>query len=114
MGKMGKYCKAYSVGRLREFNQWKENLQNTRKEKKQIDGKEVEVNRELKDDDYLYLQENFVVTDGIFIDDNVIFSDVSPEWMEYCKNTLNFEVPVYEPVKVGGPQEEESVASNQQ
>ena len=37
-----------------------------RKEKKEIDGKEVELVRDLQDDDILYLQENYVVTDGIF------------------------------------------------
>ena len=29
--------------------------------------------RELTDDDYVYLQGNFTVTDGIFIDENMIF-----------------------------------------
>lgn len=96
MAQMGKYCKAYPIPRLREFNGWSENAQNTRREKRQIDGSEVEAPRELTDDDFLYLQENFTVTDGIFLDENIIFDNVSPEWVEFCKEQLKFEVPVYQ------------------
>ena len=45
--------------------------------------------------DFLYLQENFIVTDGIFIDENVIFDNVTPEWIDFCVNVLKFEVPKY-------------------
>src|ERR1044071_361646 len=93
MATMGKYCKAYPVNRFREFTGWSENLQNLRKEKKQADGQEVEAARELKENDHFYLQENLVVTDGVFLDENIIFDKVSPEWEEFCKNTLKFEVP---------------------
>jgi hypothetical protein len=105
MATMGKYCKAYSLKRLREFSQWTERTENTRKEKQQIDDQEVEVNRELTDDDFLYLQENYVVTDGIFQDENIIFDNVTPEWKDFCDNTLGFEIPVYEPVKSSEPVE---------
>lgn len=100
MATMGKYCKAYTLNKLRKFHQWNECSENTRKEKKVIDTNEIEINRELIDDDFLYLQENYVVTDGIFKDENIIFDNVTPEWIDFCKNTLLFEVPVYEPVKV--------------
>jgi hypothetical protein len=94
MANMGKYCKAYPVERLREFSGWSENFQNIRKDKKQVDGREVE--RQPEDVMFLYLQENYVVTDGIFIDENVIFDSVTPEWVDYCHNNLQFEVPVYD------------------
>ncbi len=100
MATMGKYCKAYSLKKLRQFSQWSENAENTRKEKKEVAGKEVEVNRRLTDDDFLYLQENYVVTDGIFKDENLIFDNVTPEWKEFCQKTLEFEIPVYEAVQV--------------
>lgn len=93
---MGKYCKAYSLKKLRQFSQWAVHAENTRKEKQEVDGKEVEVSRELGDDDFLYLQENYVVTDGIFKDKNVIFDDVTSEWKDFCRSTLQFEVPIYE------------------
>jgi hypothetical protein len=31
------------------------------------------------------VQKNFTVTDGIFVDENIIFSDVTPEWIEFCE-----------------------------
>ena len=98
MAQKGRYCKAYPITRLREFSGWSENKQNVRKDKQQVDGKEVVTQRELTDADFLYLQENFVVTDDIFIDENIIFDQVTPEWIEFCKNTLKFEIPVYETI----------------
>lgn len=96
MAQKGRYCKAYSLAKLREFDGWRENAQNVRKEKREVNGQEVETQRELTDADYLYVQENFMVTDDIFIDENIIFADVTPEWMDFCRNRLKFEVPVYE------------------
>jgi hypothetical protein len=111
MATMGKYCKAYSLKKLREFSQWTERSENTRKENKEIDGKEVEVRRELTDNDFLYLQENYVVTDGIFQDENIIFDNVTPEWKDFCRNTLKFEVPVYETIEVGASARNNEVES---
>ncbi len=98
MAKMGKYCKAYPINRFRAFGAWTENTQNTRKEKRQVNGNETEVPREFTDNDHLYLQENFVVTDGIFLDENVIFDATTPDWIDFCKNSLEFEVPFDDPV----------------
>lgn len=93
---MGRYCKAYPIARLREFGGWVEKGENARKVKREIDGVEVEAPRELTDNNHLYLQENYVVTDGIFIDEHIVFADVTPEWKEFSKNVLEFEVPVYD------------------
>lgn len=96
MAEMGRYCKAYLAKDFRAFPGWTENVSSLRKEKQEVNGKEVEVERtELKDDDILYLQENYVVTDGIFKDENVVFSDVTPEWEDFCRTTLAFEIPDY-------------------
>lgn len=97
MKQMGKYCKAYPVTRFREFDGWKENTANLREDRAPAGA--TDADRRLTEEDFLYLQENFVVTDGIFINENVIFDEVTPEWIEFCKGTLNFEVPVYETVK---------------
>jgi len=102
---MGRYCKAYPITQLRQYPGWTENAQNVRKESQTIDGEEVEVDRQLTEEDFLYLQENFVVTDGIFKDENVIFDNVTPEWIEYCKSELQFQVPVYETAAVGAGEE---------
>ena len=93
MAKMGRYCKAYPITRFREYSSWTENAAQARAEKQTVDGKEVEVQRTLTDDDHLYLQEDYRVTDGIFLDENVIFDDVTPEWVDYCTNVLKFEIP---------------------
>lgn len=100
MATIGKYCKAYPIQKLRAFHQWTERTENARKEKKEINGKEVEVQRHLTDDTFLYLQENYVVTDGIFIDENVIFDKIIPEWKDFCQNVLKFEIPVYSSMEV--------------
>jgi hypothetical protein len=92
MAEMGKYCKAYLAKQFREYPGWSE--------KKEVDGKEVEVDRELNDDSILYLQENYIVTDGIFKDQNIIFDNVTDEWKDYCHNTLAFEIPNYEPINI--------------
>jgi hypothetical protein len=105
MAKMGSYCKAYPVEMFRAFSGWEENHQNLRKEKKEIDGKEVEERRELSENDHFYLQENLVVTDGIFMDENIIFDNITPEWEAYCKDDLKFQVPDYETAKAAGATE---------
>ncbi len=100
MAEMGKYCKAYLAKQFREYPSWSEKAENVRKEKKEVEGKEVEVDRVLDDDSILYLQENYVVTDGIFKDQNIIFDNVTDEWKEYCHSNLAFEIPVYEPINI--------------
>lgn len=93
MPNMGRYCKAYPITNLREFAGWAENAANARPADDDADAKDVA--RTLTGDDFLYLQENYVVTDGIFIDENIIFDSVTPEWIDFCRNTLAFEVPEY-------------------
>jgi len=100
MAEMGKYCKAYQVKNFREYPGWTMKTENARKDKKEVDGKETEVQRELDDDSILYLQENYVVTDGIFKDENIIFDNVTDEWKEFCHGRLAFEIPVYEPINI--------------
>lgn len=107
MAKMGRYCKVYLAGEMRAFGGWSENSGNVRPETKEENGREVTVERTLTDDDLLYLQENYVVTDGIFMDEHVIFDQVTPEWVDYCKQTLQFELPDYLP-----PQQEEEASAS--
>ena len=91
---MSKYCKAYSVKDLSQFAGWNEHYPRTKTER-QEDGQEIKVTVELSDDDYLYLHDNYVVTDGIFEDKNVIFNKVTDEWIVFCKEKLNFQIPDY-------------------
>jgi hypothetical protein len=96
MGTMGKYCKAYLVKQLRSFEHWREKSENAQHVKEVVDGHEIIKTRSLTDDDVLYLQENYIVTDGIFKDTNIIFDEVTPEWIEYCQNELVFALLVDE------------------
>ena len=93
---LGKYCKAFPLGRLRQFSGWTEKPENAKTIRREVDGEIVEDARELTDVDYVYVQRNFTVTDGIFIDENIIFSDVTPEWIEYCRNELRLQNGHYE------------------
>ncbi|MCP4608049.1 MAG: hypothetical protein GY845_04980, partial [Planctomycetes bacterium] len=82
MTTMGKYCKAYLLKRMREFGEWSEKAENAREEKQEENAEEIKVTRELTDDAIVYLQENYIVTDGIFKERNIIFDDVTPDWIE--------------------------------
>jgi len=93
MASLGRYCKAYPVARLREFSGWVENLENLREDRPTSGAADGAETRVLADDDYLYLQEDFNVTDGVFIDTNLIYEGASPEWREFCTNQLEFKVP---------------------
>lgn len=70
---MGNYCKAYLVSDLRRFPRWQE--------------------RTLNDDDVVFVQESFVVTEGIFRNENILFDAVDPEWIAFCQETLSFRIP---------------------
>ena len=98
MAEMGKYCKAYLLKDLRTFDKWIEKPENARQEKKEVDGEEIETIRELTDESIMYVQENYVVTDGIYKDENIIFDNVTTEWIEYCQQVLKFKIPEYESV----------------
>ena len=88
MAKLGKYCRAFPLSQFRQFAGWSERSENARRITKEVNGELVEVVRELTDANYVYLHIDFTVTDGIFIDENVIFSDVTPDWIEFCRNIL--------------------------
>ena len=85
---LGRYSKAYPLGQLRKFSGWTEKPENARVIRREVDGEIVEEARGLTDEDYVYVQRNFTVTDGIFVDENIIFGDVTPEWIEFCRTVL--------------------------
>ncbi|MGG6293703.1 hypothetical protein ACQ4M4_04705 [Leptolyngbya sp. AN02str] len=90
---MGKYCKAYLLKQLRQFDQWAEQVRSTRSDQQGLDEQTGAVSQEMTDDDILYLQENYVVTHGVFLNEDPVFDCVSPEWIIFCKEVLNFAVP---------------------
>ncbi|PYS87925.1 MAG: hypothetical protein DMF64_21850 [Acidobacteria bacterium] len=87
MTHIGKYCKAYEVARLAGFPGWPDKLRLLPPEAAASPGAEPAPN------DYLYLQENFTVTAGIFLGEDVVFDEVTTAWIDFCRTTLKFEVP---------------------
>jgi hypothetical protein len=93
MAEMGRYCKAYLASDFAKYEGWKPELENLRQPEQEKPDQEPEKRTELADDDILYLQESLTVTDGIFLDENVLFSDDSDGWKRFCEDTLEFAVP---------------------
>jgi hypothetical protein len=92
MPEMGTYCKAYLLGELRAYPGWKENAANAARRSEAHPG-EPAGPRLLDDESIVYLQTNYVVTDGVFLDEHVLFDEVTPAWTEFCEKRLAFEVP---------------------
>ena len=74
-----KYCKAYYLKDLRQWGFWAE--------------KREEGESELTDEDVVYLWDDFVVVRSPVLPGGVIFDQVTPQWQEFCKTTLGFEIP---------------------
>ena len=80
------YARAYLLGDLRKFSDWHE-------EKETVHADENGNSHELSDDDVVFLQEDFTVTELIWPGENVIFNRVTPEWIDFCTQELQFRVP---------------------
>lgn len=103
MTDMGAYCKAYQLKQLRQFEQWPRSLAATRQEPQNDDR---ETQRPLNDEDVLYLQETYIVTDGLFLNQNVVFDAVTDAWKDFCDRVLDFKIPKYaQPVGETGDRE---------
>jgi len=79
MKKIGRYCKAYAIDDLRKFSGWNESAG------------EEQAQGETDLSNILFVQENYTVTAGIFVDENVILNKPTPEWIEFCRDTLKFD-----------------------
>jgi uncharacterized protein len=86
----GNYARAYLLGDLRKFSDWREEKINW---KETIPAGENGNSSELSDDDVVFLQEDFSVTQLIWPGENVIFNRSTPEWIDFCTRELQFKVP---------------------
>lgn len=86
MARMGSYCRAFYARDFAAFADWRPDLAALRAG---AEGSRFA----LGDEDILYLQEDFRVTDGVYLDENVVFADAGPEWRAFCAGTLGFEPP---------------------
>ena len=96
---MKKYCKAYYLKDLRQFPEWSEKAE---------EGEATE----LTDETVVYLWDDFtVVKSPVIPDKGLLFDDVTPRWQDFCKTTLQFEIP--EDLRYAYQQDEEGEASSQ-
>ncbi|MEU6189625.1 ankyrin repeat domain-containing protein [Nocardia sp. NPDC047038] len=70
------YCRAYTVAALREFPGW------SRSE-----------GARAADDTVVFLHDDLSVTRAIWPGEEVLWSDITPEWSEFCARALGFAVP---------------------
>jgi hypothetical protein len=82
MAEMGVYCKAYPVSALAGFEGWQPKLA--------VEPERLESGEELA---YAFIQQDYTVTRGVFLGEDVVFDDITPEWRAFCETTLAFEVP---------------------
>lgn len=76
---MKKYCKAYHLKDLRQFNGWNEMSE--------------ENEPTLTDDTVCYLWDDFTVVRSPVQAKGVIFNVITSEWQDFCKTVLQFEIP---------------------
>lgn len=70
-----KYCTAYHLGDLRRYSGW------------------TNESPDLKDDDMVFLHQDYTVTKSMWAGENVLFDNVTEQWKEFCNNELRFAVP---------------------
>lgn len=85
MPEMSNYAKAYVAELLRAYPFWSEKTppsKVTAEEEGETPGESVE---------YFFLHDDYVVTAGIFRDEEIAFDAVTDEWRNYCRETLGFD-----------------------
>jgi hypothetical protein len=105
MARMGSYCRAYYARDFAAFPGWRPGVTQLAPAAAGGGGDEAAAPRTaLGDEDILYLQEDFGVTDGIFLDENVVFADAGPEWRAFCAGPLGFAPPEPAPEREPEPE----------
>jgi len=88
-----KYCKAYVLKDLRQYQGWFESQINWKY--KQTNGESAEGNNgiQFSDEDVVFIHQDFMVTKSMWHNENVIFDQTTSEWREFCADVLKFRVP---------------------
>jgi hypothetical protein len=94
---MGNYCKAYPVSQLRRYPKWTEKTPPLHAGSREPDGSKLSESSagSSEDSDYVYLHEDYTVTAGIFLNENLVFDEVSEEWRSFCEQELGFRSPSF-------------------
>lgn len=95
MAQMGSYCKAYPASAFRKYTKWSEKVSPLMVTESKSNGSGEEMNNGAARAmlEYFYLQENYTVTASVFLDENIAFDNVTPEWKSFCHDELNFSLP---------------------
>jgi hypothetical protein len=70
-----KYCTAYHLGDLRRYSEF------------------ASASEDLKDEDVVFLHQDFTVTKSMWAGEDVVFSNVTDQWKQFCSSELRFAVP---------------------
>jgi hypothetical protein len=83
MSELSNYCKAYSANDLRKYPQWRERISPA------LIRLEAGAENE-KGSEYFFIHDDYVVRSGVYLEENVVFDDVTPSWKAFCETALNF------------------------
>ena len=83
---IGNYCKAYQLQDLSSFEQWPKVIEILKNQSSKLPP-------QLTSETVVYLQENYVVTQSIFKERDIIFDKVTPEWKNFCQEVIDFQNP---------------------
>lgn len=87
MARMGKYCKAYPMERFREYSKWTENPA--------APGANTTEQAGGEGNKYFFLHDTYIVTRGVYVDEMIVFDSVTEDWIAFCREKLQFEVPEF-------------------
>jgi hypothetical protein len=76
---MRKYCKAYPLHELRQYQNWQE--------------KPAANEVVLSDETIVYLWDDFTVVESPVLEQGNLFDTVTPAWQDFCQQTLKFALP---------------------
>jgi hypothetical protein len=81
MPNMSNFCKVYPFAKVAQWPKWPRR-----------NASETAVADAKGDPKFVFIHDNYVVTRGIFVDEDVLFSDVTSEWETFCRESLGFEI----------------------
>lgn len=91
------YCKAFRLEALRAFPHWTETEANRSEEARDEvpgNGQTQTISNARAGDTIVYLHENYVVTSLMWKDEDILFDQITPEWIQFCRETLEFQLPM--------------------
>lgn len=87
------YCKAYKLKELRSFTDWHEIKINPKEKMISRTNDREDISEGFSDEDIVFLHQDYSVTSFMWHNENVIYNQVTPQWVEFCISVLGFKVP---------------------